>query len=602
MTIKEKIDNILINEIAYFYENSDDVQISNKKIIEVFRTVSSVKIGNYLLKTIRLKLNQNENIYYSVCVFKYTVKPTFIQDKLINWEEKKIAYLIIVEIEDYIIISKKNISKLQDFLKQFKPLDYSVLSTLFVNDDTSFEKFSLKNLNVSDKAVREKTIEAIDLKENFSTLGASNYLLNSLRLKTNDEKTSLILNSSRINKFGKKSSIENFCFWSKNLVQQIKTHISTSTFLSIFAEPQDYEVLKDELVPISILFNFSNIYTDFEQGLINRIIIRYTNEDGEIYDKEINLIDFLSKFERLCKIETLNGVHSIKNTTSKDLEMKLNDKSITIRSQKLKNVKIIQDNGNEISIIDYINGQNSFIINFDNIDLAYSNRKLFKDSRLIGSIPNFLKIFKIHNDLNNITSEKGSFLSTSTSFENNSLFWFVENNFQNDFDYFVCDDLSKEWADHIGISDNKISFFHSKHKTSNASASAFQDIVGQAQKNLGNLTPQDFQLETKRNIWNSTYNSSDGVNTLIDRSRRGQNSDQIINQFKETINNPYLRKEVILVIDFISKSNLETYLDNLINGIRFTERNETIQILWFISSLISSCQELSTEVTIFCKP
>src|SRR5690554_4815457 len=227
MTIKEKIDNILINEIAYFYENSDDVQISNKKIIEVFRTVSSVKIGNYLLKTIRLKLNQNENIYYSVCVFKYTVKPTFIQDKLINWEEKKIAYLIIVEIEDYIIISKKNISKLQDFLKQFKPLDYSVLSTLFVNDDTSFEKFSLKNLNVSDKAVREKTIEAIDLKENFSTLGASNYLLNSLRLKTNDEKTSLILNSSRINKFGKKSSIENFCFWSKNLVHQIKTQIGS---------------------------------------------------------------------------------------------------------------------------------------------------------------------------------------------------------------------------------------------------------------------------------------------------------------------------------------------------------------------------------------
>ncbi|WP_159470336.1 hypothetical protein [Dyadobacter sp. 3J3] len=602
MTIKEKIENILINENAYFYENSENVPVFNNKITEIFRTVSSVKTGNYLLNSIRLKLNQNEDIYYSICVFKYTTKPTFIEEGLTNWDEEKIAYLLIVEIEDYIIVNKKNISKIQDFLKQFKPLDYSVLSTLFVTDDTSFEKFSLKNLNVSDKAVREKTIEAIDLKENFSALGASNYLLNSLRLKNNDEKTSLMLNSSRINKFGKKNSIENFCFWSKNLVQQIKNHTNSSTFLSIFAEPQDYEALKDGLVPISILFNFSNIYTDFEQGLINRVIVRYTIQDEEILDKEINLIDFLAKFERLCKVDTIAGVHSINNTTSKDLEIKLNDKSITIRSQKLKNVKLIQDNGNEISVTDYINGKNSFIINFDNIDLAYSNRKLFKDSRLIGSIPNFLKIFKIHNDLNNITSEKGAFLTTSTLFENNSLFGFVENNFQNDFDFFICDDLSKEWADHIGISENKISFFHSKHKIANASASAFQDIVGQAQKNLGNLTPQDFQLESKRNIWNSTYNSSDGVNTLIARSRRGQNSNQIIDQFKETIKNPYLRKEVILVIDFISKSNLEIYLENLVNGVHFNERNETIQILWFISSLISSCLELNTEVTIYCKP
>src|SRR5690606_21633998 len=184
--------------------------------------------------------------------------------------------------------------------------------------------------------------------------------------------------------------------------------------------------------------------------------VRYTFEDGGIHDKEINLIDFLTKFERLCKVDTVSGVNSIKNTTSKDLEIKLNDKSITIRSQKLKNVKLIQDNGNEISVTDYINGKNSFIINFDNIDLAYSNRKLFKDSRLIGSIPNFLKIFKTHNDLNHILSEKGAFLTTSTSFENNSLFGFVENNFQNDFDFFICDDLSKEWADHIGISENKI--------------------------------------------------------------------------------------------------------------------------------------------------
>lgn len=602
MTDQEKIDNILINENAYFYENSDNINLSNNKINEIFRIVSSIKTGRYLLKSIGQRFNQHENIHYSICVFKYITKSTFIDKELQNWNEEKLAYLLIVEIDDFIVISRKNISKLQDFLTQFKPLDYTVLSTLFVNDETSFEKFSLKNLNVSDKAVREKTIEAIDLKENFSTLGASNYLLNSLRLKNNDEKTSLILNSSRINKFGKKNSIINFCFWAKNLVTQIKNHTNKNTFLSIFADPQDYESLKDSLMPISILFNFSYINSDLEQGLINKVILRKFDREGVLVEKEINLIDNLTKFERLCKVELIDNTYRVQNTTIKDLEIKLNDKSITIRSQKLRDVKIIHDNGNEISIIDYINGKNSFIVNFDSVDLAYSNRKLFRDSRLLGSIPNFLKIFKTDSRLDNVTSEKGNFALNSTSFEQTSIFGFVEDHFQNNFDYFVCDDLGREWADHIGVSDNKITFIHSKFKNSNASASAFQDIVGQAQKNLGNLTPQDFHLEAKRNLWDSNYNSAKGTNTTIRRIRKGNNSTEIINQFKQTINNPYLRKEIILTINFISKSDLETYLENLMTGIKFAERNETIQILWFISSLISSCQELNTEVTIYCRP
>lgn len=601
MTDPEKLKNILINENAYFYENVDDIQVSTNKITEIFRKVSSVKTGNYLLNQIKVKLAVDEDIYYSICVFKYITQPTFIEEPINNWFEEKLAYLLIVEIEDFIVISRKNVSKLQGFLKQFKALDYNVLSTLFVDDDTSFEKFSLKNLNVSDKAVREKTIEAIDLKENFSALGAGNYVLNSLRLKNSNEKTSLMLNSSRINKFGKKNSTTNFCYWSKKLVAQIKNHTNTRTFLSIFAEPQDYEALKDDLVPISILFNFSNIYTDFENGNISKIVVRDIQGE-EIIDKEIDLVSFLSKFERLCKIVAHNGVYMIANTTSKDLEIKLNDKSITIRSEKLRNVRVIKDSGYDISITEYINTKDSFIINFDSIDLAYSHKKLFKDTRLLGSIPNFLKVFQAHPALNNVTSEKGSFLPTSTVFENTSIFGFVENNFQNSFDYFICDDLSKEWADHIGISDDKITFFHSKFKTANASASAFQDIVGQAQKNLGNITPQDFQLETKRNIWDADYNSADGINTAIPRTRKGLDSNAVIEQFKETIKNPYLKKEVYLVINFISKTALETYLEDLVNGVYFAERNEAIQILWFVSSLISSCQELNTEVTIFCKP
>jgi hypothetical protein len=603
MTEQEELENIIINENAYIYHNSVNVNISRNKINVLFRDASLIKSSNFLLKEVKKSITINNiEIQYSICVFKYNTKPTFINEPLENWIETKLAYLLIIEIEDYIVISRKNISKIQEFLKQFNQLDYKILSTLFVNDETQFEKFNLKNLNVSDKALREKSLEAIDLKENFSALGANNYMLNSLRLKNADEKVSLILNSSRINKFGKKNSIEEFCVWAENLINQIKHHTEKETFLSVFAEPQDYESVRDTLIPISILFTFSGLYTDFENEVISNTIIRFFDEDL-VLKRDLDIIKYLENFERLSKVtyDANYDISKVDNSTINDIELKFNEKSITLKSQKLKNVILKKSNGTEISIIDYISQSSSFIINFDNIDLVYSNRKLFKDSKLLGNIEHFMKIFVPHNELQFCDSEKGLFAMGQTEFANLSIFEFVEQNFMADAEYFICDDLLKEWADHIAIFENKIIFYHSKHNKTQFSASAFQDIVGQAQKNLGNLSPQSYQLEEKRDTWNSTYNN-DGINTNIKRLRKGNNIDDAISLYQSSINNPHFKGEVHLVIDFISRNTLEQNLNNLKDGVLFARRSETIQILWFISSLISSCQEVNKDVYIHCKP
>jgi hypothetical protein len=595
MNEEQKMNNILINENAYFYKNIDRIRISRTMIEQVFRDASSVKTGNYLLKIVRRSYPINENsITYSLCVFKYESKPTFIDEEVENWIESKLAYLLIVEVHDYIVISRKNISKVQEFIKQFQPLDYTILSTLFVNENTSFEKFSLKNLNVSDKALREKSLEALDLRENFSSLGANNYMLNSLRVKNEEEKTSLMLNSSRINKFGKKSGIEQFCNWSYSLVNRIKEHIEKETFLSVFAEPQDYESMKDSLNPISILFIFSKLYDDFENGRIVTFFIRNSKLGKE---RRFNLIQYLDSFERLLKIEKDENVFRIKNTVTDDLELKMNNKSITLQSLKLKNIILQKDDGYDISFIDYINKYCSFILNFENIDLVYSNRKLFKDSKLLGNIEHFIKIFIPFEDLANITSEKGNFTINQTQFADDSIFNFVEKQFLDSSEFFICDDLGREWADHIGITEDRVTFYLSKYKDSSFSATAFQDIIGQAQKNLGNLTPQNYQLMSKRDFWNRSY-----PNSNISRLRKGDNIDNFIHQYQSTIKNPYLKRECYLVINFISKAELQNNLNQLKGGINFAQKNETIQILWFISSLVSSCKEVNIDAYICCKP
>lgn len=602
MTEQQKLDNIIINENAYIFHNSKNVNITSAKIEELFKVVSSTKRGHHLLKKVKQQLEVNGiNITYSLCTFKFDSKPSFINVEVPNWVETKLSYLLVVEIQDYIVISRKNISKIQDFVKQFDPLDYSILSTLFVHDDTLLEKFSLKNLNVSDKALRGKSVEAIDLRENFSALGASNYMLNSLRVSNDDEKISLSLNSSRINKLGKKNSIQNFCEWAKNLIDQIIVHTSRETFLSVFAEPQDYEDMRAALTPISVLFVLSKLYSDFENGIINRVFFAHVHNDGEVIEKDFDLLKYLSEFERLCNVTLENGKFKIPNKIANDLELKLNDKSISIRSRKLNNIVIQKENGTQFSLMDYINFSNGYVINFEDIDLVYSNRKLFRDSRLIGNIDQFLKIFIPNQELQIVTSEKGSFTEEQTEFDKNCLFGFVEINHLPNFEYFICDDLGKEWADHIGISDEKVALIHSKFNDTEFSATSFQDIVGQAQKNLGNVSPQEFQLASKRDFWSSKYNNG-GVSTSITRLRSGDDIDNAIKLYKSAINNPNFHGEVHLVINFISKQTLTNNLNNLKNGIRFGQRSETIQILWFISSLVSSTQEVNTNIFIHCKP
>ncbi len=68
------------------------------------------------------------------------------------------------------------------------------------------------------------------------------------------------------------------------------------------------------------------------------------------------------------------------------------------------------------------------------------------------------------------------------------------------------------------------------------------------------------------------------------------------------MNSANFHGEVHLVINFISKTDLQTNLDLLKAGRSFGQRSETIQILWFISSLIASSQEVNTSVFIHCKP
>ena len=596
------LNNIILQENAYFYLKEKPGFLSKKLIKDTFIEASTDKQGRPLLEIIKEKkiLKNGLEIFYSILIFKYINKPSFINEMIDNWAEVKLAYICIIDFEEEIVVARRNISKVSNFLSNFEKLDYSLITSIYSKETTSFEKLSMNNMNISDRAIRQKSLESPNLQENIASFGLQGYILNNVRISNNEEKVALSVNSSRINQLGPKITFEDFLNWSSLTIKKIQEYTPKTSFLSSFATSIDYSKYKDELKPTSILIILSKLYKEFEEGKIKKCFYKI-RKGNDILKREINIMPILKHFEFLLEVQSTDEQYKIKNKIVDDLILFFNDKSIKLRSKKLAKLYIEYESDFAIPILQVINWNSSYIITFDNPEFIYSNRKLFKDNRLLGNLDAILKIFKVNPELENITSEKGTFTNTSIKFDDNSVFGFVENKFMSSYDYFICDDLYKEWADHIGLNEKFISFYHSKYKNSSFSASDFQDIVGQALKNLGNLSPSDDQWDIKEGFWNNLYKNN-SIETQINRIRTGQNSNDVISYFKKIKGYPNIKKQVHIVINFISKSALEDKLIRLKNGEQFRERNEIIQILWFISSLISSCFEANTEGYIHCKP
>lgn len=589
------IERLILNETAYFYHKTRE--LSDSFITEVFKEVSRQKSGPYAIKLINEQTFVNDHeVTYSLCVYKFKEKPGFL-DTEGSEIELKYAYLLIVQYSDMVVVNKKNISGLDRLLSGYvSDVDYTTISRLFLSDSAHFEKFSMSNMDINDKAVRKRNIEANDLKSSYSPIYASKYILNNMRIKDRDKRISLALNTSKINRLGKKVSFLDYLKWIVEVVERIENFELTESYLDNFSIPLNTHDVLNELTPTSILFLFNSLLEQFENGQIENIEYRYK---GKI--KAIDLQKYLWDFDTYCEVETtVNETtgkkrHHIKNTIDKKLILKKNRASITIGSSKLQNI-VIKYSGREINLLDYLNKSQSFIVTFSNIDIVYSNKKIFKDSKLLGNLDFFLEVLEPYDALNSVTSEKGVNTSTSTSFDPNSLFHFIETHLASDADYLFCDDLGNEFADFISVRDLKsVCYYHAKYDTSQLSASDFQVVIGQALKNIGNMSLSPADLDRKKARWQGTISG-----TNISLKRIGDTVENGGNALMRTLNTPNSVREIYIVINFLSKSRLQEELINLKEG--RSVRHQVVQLLWLLSSFISTCNELGCQVHITCKP
>lgn len=611
MAIKKEIDHsyyvhLSLNEGAYFFEKGNAV--INKTIIS--KLFDNVADGTKVLER-RYRIRENGlahkgDALCSLLVFTYTADPTFVNygnnplpQELV---EKKVGYLLMIEIGDYVVFIKKNANHMTSFVNQLQPINGETLSGILISGHgTTFQQVRIANMSTNANAMRNKTFEAEDLETTMSMFNANNSIISTVRLDDHQNGVcTLSVSTSRLSKFGAKKNIHDTLEWVDEIIDALENYQPTANFLRRFALPVTWKKEKDHLTPVSLLIN--------KQELLNRL-----GQNPTFYKMENDQPTALTAYEQGMLFRLLAKTYMLKKLSDKDyacyligdLHLSIRAAGIGLKGQGYVNEILYDKGGGQYEkLITLINSLACFTISFDDYQYMYYGRRLYKNGQIVKDIEAIKATLIPIQALNTSSSEKGSnYTINDTVFHQNCVFRIVEDEFLTS-TCLVCDDLGNEWADHIAINGDTISFIHSKSNNqagkTTLSASHFQDAIGQALKNIGYLNPTDtFLLAKIKNLANNVTYNLNQQQTSIQRVRRGTVL-QFVDEIKRLRMSPNFIREVCLAVDFLSRQELIDAFDNIVAGRPFRQKNYTVQLIWLLNAFISTCKDADLHCKIYC--
>lgn len=564
--------------------------------------------SDFILEVFRDIKVTNANIEYKLTakVFPTTKPVYFLNDD--NIEDRIFAFIILVELNDYLVVLSKSCANFSQILKdKFELIQTQDLSKLF-GSNVEFQKMSLKNMTVSDKAVRNRSYEASNLRGALPTHAAGRSIPSHIKVRDGGSIKS-ISGTGRVVESSARQSIDDIVDWANYQIQRLIT-ANQNDFLTLFAKKVQLKDVLANTNPSALLIDIGQIADSILSGniklkyeLVKKEVIGTKKKTSK---KIINVSErfqeqLLSKLEKVYEIDSNLKIIGFEDTS----ELRVNKTTLSLfTKQILKKVKIEENNKVE-NFMAYINRKGLFSVTFDDPKYMYFMDNCFEDRSGVSELDSILEILEPRKGIETVKSEKGLFNNTQTTFDADSMFGFVERICENE-DYIFCDDLGDEWADHITLNLNEfcINFIHSKYlsKTTN-SASKLHDVIGQGIKNLGNMHFTKDQIlrkysSTLAGCYKSGKDSAGnaGVQTMINRIRKESGNFSL--DIESLLKSHKLHRKCILSCSFISKSKIKIEFEKIKKG--ETVRGHIVQLLWILSSFIHAAKEVSVIPIIYC--
>jgi hypothetical protein len=250
-------DRLKLTQNAQFFLSKNG--ITDNSISEILKAATDNRdvSEDFIINEFRTEKNISANkLHYKFSVMAFlTERPVyFIED---NFFDKVYAFILIIEIDNYLAIFKKSCAKIEEAAEcNFNKITSSQLWATFDDDKVSFQKISLRNMTISDKALRSRSYEAQDLKSIFSTHAAGRSIPYYLKIKQ-DSNNKSISSTGRLIESVERTGIDEIAIWSQNQINLIQNPAKNKDFIGSFAKLVDLQQVLAHTDPSAIFIESS---------------------------------------------------------------------------------------------------------------------------------------------------------------------------------------------------------------------------------------------------------------------------------------------------------------------------------------------------------
>ncbi|MFI3227429.1 MAG: DEAD/DEAH box helicase family protein [Clostridia bacterium] len=489
-----------------------------------------------------------------------------------------------------------------------KLFDEEYSDVLTANQVDSFHKLLSKDLEIVQakyehstvrlNGIRGREVIGNNIQDTTATLDQKMSFIRSAKSKEGKDVRYINSITSRISD-SNKSTIDDYINWCQRITQTLISQAEESKLFKRFSQ-----VVK----PINSIPNF--IIADFLGEKIHlageEIDVSFTESIG---NNKFTLEQNNCNFTYQIKFNAKNNKYSVKFVDS-SCE---NNEDLLVEKERV-----------QISVEELIN-KSDFRLYFLKEQVVYINGKYYK--------PNIDTIFSIATDwelYDNIEIMHGleECLDEKTGkdedkelkvWHEKSVFGVTYRHIKEkfkDIEYLICDDMQKEIADFIALEaiGNKIIYIHCKHSKKLLSAYEFQEVCGQAMKNIRYIINSDHSvnrfMKKRKEKWSEDWSTSFKIDKKsyktanisrvkkINEDDATQNeylSNEAYDKYIEMIADPMVKYEVWLVHSGLSKNKIEKNLT--VNS----QEEQVHQLIWLLQATNDYLAVAGADLKIFCK-
>lgn len=584
--------------------------LSNKAIRELFVTLRE----NYNVSTrdiFRHTRVPEGNLRWSAICFSYETTPSFLETGA-GIRELLCGYLLLVEYEQHLAIFSSRITLPARFKStHLSPVPISRVEGAIAKESAVFQRMRMRNMSVSQYAMRNKTLEAADLANVVGPGGSRRYAPQTYTVAVDGSFSTATPSTGRIGIRSIRVGFNELIEFAVGIIDSLRAELSeVSPFIRSFARPMSLADALAEFQPITMAIDTNRVVDAIAgDGATIRLL------HGGDHPTELNEEELHALIEQLDQALRIDGADRVRTASLVDgtgaATISLNKTRIALRSLTLAPASTIEVESCEFPLgtdperrplHKYLDEIDALIVLFDDVGLAYIDGQVFRDESMLDGGASFLRYLHPEQALANATSEKGDFSAAQREFDRTSTFGVVVNEVGAADTILICDDLGDEWADFIGIRQDgaltHISFYHAKHGPLGLGASSFHVAVGQAIKNLGNMSFPEERIENKVQGWGATYNAP-GQATQISRVIRS-NAPDLLDALRNARTAPDSIRRATIVTSSISRHAIETAFASIQNGQQ--PAPSFVQLYWLLQSFFSACAEVGAVGAIVCQP